>query len=326
MKNSTAVLGLVIGSIALAPTVAAAIDAHDVDTASIETISIKAPRKKSAKPDAAIVKLQIFLDRAGASPGVIDGLDGTNLSKAISGFEAMQRLPVDGKLDPEVTRRLEDQVPAIQAYAITTDDGNDLVDSIPQDYSRQAEMDHLSYTSIAEKLAERFHMDIGLIKELNPTASFVPGETIAVAVPGQVRTGAAQRLEVHRKSGQVFAFAQDGSLLAVYPATIGSKATPSPTGTHKVKGVARMPAYIYNPKINFQQGNNRKILKLPSGPNNPVGTVWIDLTEPTYGIHGTPEPELIDKVGSHGCVRLTNWDVEELAGMVKPGVVAKFMD
>ena len=87
-----------------------------------------------------------------------------------------------------------------------------------------------------------------------------------------------------------------------------------------------MPTYTYNPKINFRQGNNRKILKLPGGANSPVGTVWIDLTEPTYGIHGTPDPELIDKVGSHGCVRLTNWDVEELAGMVKPGVIVEFVE
>lgn len=125
---------------------------------------------------------------------------------------------------------------------------------------------------------------------------------------------------------QAFAFAEDGSLLAVYPATIGSEDTPSPSGTHKVKGVSRMPVYTYNPKVNFQQGNNKKVLELPGGPNGPVGTVWIDLTEPTYGIHGTPEPELIGKVGSHGCVRLANWDVEELAGMVKPGVVVDFLD
>jgi lipoprotein-anchoring transpeptidase ErfK/SrfK len=115
-------------------------------------------------------------------------------------------------------------------------------------------------------------------------------------------------------------------LISVYPATIGSEETPSPSGTHKVKGVARMPPYTYNPKVNFQQGKNTKVLKLPSGPNGPVGTVWIDLTEPTYGIHGTPEPSLIDKTGSHGCVRLTNWDVEELAAMVRPGVIVAFVD
>lgn len=87
-----------------------------------------------------------------------------------------------------------------------------------------------------------------------------------------------------------------------------------------------MPTYNFNPKLNFQQSENKKILKLPSGANGAVGTMWIDLTEPTYGIHGTPEPELIGKVGSHGCIRLTNWDVEELAGMAKPGVVVSSID
>ena len=93
-----------------------------------------------------------------------------------------------------------------------------------------------------------------------------------------------------------------------------------------MKGVARMPVFRYNPKVNFKQGNNNKVLTISKGPNGPVGSVWIDLTEPTYGIHGTPDPELINKVGSHGCVCLTNWDAEELAGMVKPGVVVRFVN
>ncbi|TNM64977.1 L,D-transpeptidase family protein [Aliirhizobium smilacinae] len=305
---------------------AASIDAQAVNTAAIASLPVEAPAEKPKDPNPAAVHLQVLLDRAGASPGVIDGYFGENLTKAIAGFEALQRLPVDGKLDPEVLARLPDDVPAVQAYAITADDGKDIVESIPKDYAEQAKMEHLGYTSVAEKLAERFHMDIGLLKTLNPTTTFKPGETIAVAIPGNPKTGLVKRIEVHRKVAQVFAFAEDGSLLAVYPATIGSEDTPSPTGTHKVKGVSRRPVYTYNPKINFQQGSNKKVLELPSGPNGPVGTVWIDLTEPTYGIHGTPEPELIGKVGSHGCVRLANWDVEELAGMVKPGVVVEFIE
>jgi len=308
------------------PAAAAGITAQDVNTASISSIQIEAPNAKPKNPDAAIVKLQVLLDRAGASPGAIDGFRGENLNKAIAGFEALEGLPFSEKPDATVMGRLDDQIPTVQNYSITADDGKDLLPDIPKDYALQAKVQHLGYTSIAEKLAERFHMSITLLKILNPTASFTPGETISIAVPGAAKSGTVKRIEVHRKSGQVYAFAEDGSLLAVYPATIGSKESPSPSGRHKVKGVARLPTYTYNPKINFQQGRNKKILKLPSGPNNPVGTVWIDLTEPTYGIHGTPDPELIGKAGSHGCVRLTNWDVEELAGMVKPGVVVEFLD
>jgi lipoprotein-anchoring transpeptidase ErfK/SrfK len=326
MKNTVLHLPLLTALTLCTPALAAPIDAQAVNTASFEGISNETPKEKLENRDPRIVRLQIMLDRAGASPGVIDGYFGANLTKAIAGFEALQGLPVDGRLDPAVVSRLADNVPAVQAYAITDDDAKDLIESVPKDYAKQADMEHLGYTSIPEKLGERFHMDIGLLKALNPTAAFSPGETIAVAIPGPAETGTVRSIEVRRRSGEALAFAVDGSLLAVYPATIGGKDSPSPTGTHKVQGVSRMPTYTYNPKFNFQQGNNKKVLKLPGGPNGPVGTVWIDLTEPTYGIHGTPEPELIDKVGSHGCVRLTNWDVEELSGMVKPGVIVKFVE
>lgn len=300
--------------------------AGTINDASINDISPDPPKERSTTPDPAIIHLQVLLDRAGASPGVIDGFYGENVVKAIAGFEIMQRLPVDGKPDPQMLSRLQDDQQVIGSYVIAQDDAADLVETIPKDYAKQARMKHLGYTSVAERLAERFHMDIDLLKALNHGARFDPGETISVTVIGAPRTGKVKRIEARRKSGEVLAFADDGSVLAVYPATIGSEDNPSPTGHHKVNGVARNPKYTYNPKINFQQGHNKELLKLPSGPNNPVGTVWIDLSEPTYGIHGTPEPSLIDKAGSHGCVRLTNWDVEELAGMVKPGVVVDFVD
>ncbi|MDX0317189.1 L,D-transpeptidase family protein [Sinorhizobium meliloti] len=297
-----------------------------INNAPIASIAPERPPKEPPHPDPAIVHLQILLDRAGSSPGVIDGYYGENVTKAVAGYEAMQRLPVDGKLDPEVFSRLPQDQPVIQSYAITEEDAKDLVDEIPDDYSKQAKMDHLGYTSVEERLSERFHMDLDLLKALNPVSSFAVGETVWVAKPGAAKEGEVKRIEVRKRAGQVLAFAEDGSPLAAYPASIGSEGSPSPTGTHKFKGVARMPPYEYDPDVNFKQGDNDEALTLPKGPNNPVGTVWIDLTEPTYGIHGTPEPSLIDKAQSHGCVRLTNWDAEELAAMVKPGVVAEFID
>ena len=295
-----------------------------INNIDIGSIAAEHTEQKPPVPDPSIIHLQVLLDRAGASPGVIDGFYGDNVSKAVAGFEAMRHLPVDGKLDPEVVARLNNDEHVIGPYIIAPDDGDDLVEQIPKDYAEQAKMKHLGFTSVAEKLSERFHMDIDLLHALNPSAKFVPGETISVAVIGATRTGNVKRIEVRRNVGQLFAYADNGDILAVYPATIGSEDNPSPSGKHKVNGVARNPTYEYNPKINFQQGKNKKKLTLPSGPNNPVGSKWIDLSQPTYGIHGTPEPSLIDKAGSHGCVRLTNWDVEELAGMVKPGVIVEF--
>ncbi|MBX5158813.1 murein L,D-transpeptidase [Rhizobium sp. NZLR8] len=288
--------------------------------------SIKADKRSSEDPDPAIIRLQVLLDRAGASPGVIDGLAGENVNKAVAGFEAMNGLPVDGRPDAEVVSRLEGVAPIVESYVVSPEDAKGLVDRIPEDYGEKARMQSLGYTSVAEKLSERFHMGIDLVNALNPASQFAPGDTVWVVNPGPPREGKVKRIEADRKTGQVLAYAEDGALLAVYPATIGSEDNPAPSGKHKVKGVARMPVYRYDPKLNFKQGKNDKVLTIPKGPNGPVGTVWIDLTEPTYGIHGTPEPKLIDKVGSHGCVRLTNWDVEELAAMVKPGVLVDFVN
>lgn len=297
-----------------------------IDGASITPTLLERTTETSDKPDPAIVRLQVLLDRAGASPGVIDGFAGENVAKAIAAFETMQGLSADGTLDAHVIGRLPDQTTVVEPYVISEDDAQGLVAEIPEDYSEQAKMAQLGYTSVAEKLAERFHMDIDLLKALNQTSEFSVGDTVSVVNPSPPTQGTVKRIEAHRRTGQIVALGADDTLIAAYPATIGSRETPSPSGTHKVKGVARMPPYVYNPKINFKQGDNRKILTLPGGPNGPVGTVWIDLSKPTYGIHGTPEPSMIDKSGSHGCVRLTNWDAEELAGMVKPGVIVEFVD
>ena len=89
--------------------------------------------------------------------------------------------------------------------------------------------------------------------------------------------------------------------------------------------IAIDPEYTYNPRINFQQGDNDRVLTIPPGPNGPVGSVWIGLSKPTYGIHGTPEPSRIGRSYSNGCIRLTNWDARELAGLVEQGVTVEFV-
>ncbi len=305
---------------------AAEISPDAINAASLSAVAQGRSSAPVTDPDPAIVRLQVLLDRAGASPGVIDGVYGENVIKALAGFETMIGLPSDGKIDPAVIGQLEAGGPIIGRYTVTVEDAQGLVDHIPEDYGEKAEMASMGYTSVAEKLAERFHMDVDLLNALNRGSDFATGATIYVAMPGARREARIDHIEADKKRGQLAAYGEDGVLLAIYPATVGSGDNPSPKGTHKVKGVARMPVYRYDPKVNFKQGRNTKVLTIPKGPNGPVGSVWIDLTEPTYGIHGTPDPELIGKVGSHGCVRLTNWDAEELAGMVKPGVIVKFID
>jgi lipoprotein-anchoring transpeptidase ErfK/SrfK len=275
-------------------------------------------------PDPAIVRLQILLDQAGASPGVIDGFDGENVRKAVLAAETMRGLPADGTLDPALLATLETDQPVVGHYTITEKDVAAIVPPIPDDFAEKAKRDFLGYTSVEEEVAERFHMDVDLLKALNPGVAFTAGTQVLVAAYGPDLKGEVARIEADKTRRQVRAYAADGRLLAAYPATIGSEENPSPSGTHVVEGVAPMPDYTYNPKINFQQGDNTEVLKIPPGPNGPVGSMWIDLSEPSFGIHGTPEPSLIDKTASHGCVRLTNWDAEELSKMVKPGIEVVF--
>lgn len=307
-----------------APLTAAAVNAADISTIA----AVYAPPAEAAlqrEPDPAVVRLQVLLDRAGASPGVIDGFDGDNVRKAVLAFELMRGLPPDGALDPDVLAALDTGGPVIGDYAIIADDLNAIGEPIPKDYAEQAKRKFLGYASIEESLAERFHMDIDLLKALNPGARYRTGEPIYVAAYGPDLEGEVARIEADKSLRQVRAYDADDRLVAAYPATIGSAENPSPSGTHIVEGVAPMPEYTYNPKINFQQGENTEVLTIPPGPNGPVGSMWIDLSEPTFGIHGTPEPSLIDKRASHGCVRLTNWDANELAKMVKPGVPVDFV-
>jgi lipoprotein-anchoring transpeptidase ErfK/SrfK len=279
-----------------------------------------------ALPDPAIVKLQVLLDRAGASPGVIDGFDGDNVRKAVRALEAMRGLPEDGVVDEAVIAALDTTEPVVGGYVITEEDVAAIGEPVPSDYAEMAAREFLGYASVPELLGERFHMDVDLLAALNPGALFVAGETVAVSAYGPDTSGKVARLVADKTARQLRGYDAEGRLLVAYPATIGSESNPSPSGTHLVNAVAPMPNYTYNPDVNFQQGENTDVLIVPPGPNGPVGSMWIDLTEPTFGIHGTPEPSKIDKTASHGCVRLTNWDAEELSKMVEPGVPVEFVD
>jgi lipoprotein-anchoring transpeptidase ErfK/SrfK len=271
-------------------------------------------------------RLQILLDRAGASPGVVDGYSGDNMQKAIRGFEQVNKIPDDGLMDQMVWDTLQAMGgDVIAAYTITGEDVSGLSAELPDDYAELAKLDQLGYTSVREKLAERFHMDEDFLAELNPGAQFITGETIFVADPGTDQTAEIASLVAVKSQARLLAYDASQTLIAIYPVTIGSASTPSPTGSHTVNGVAIDPTYSYNPE-NFVQGTNTEPLTLPPGPNGPVGDVWIDLSEPTYGIHGTPHPSKIDKTSSHGCVRMTNWDARELAHMVSQGVTVEFRD
>jgi len=274
-------------------------------------------------------KVQLLLDRSGTSPGVIDGFKGGMSQSAILAFERRTGLPQDGIMDPHVWNLLQSFAvrPVTQSYTITAEDAAGLAASIPTDYAEKALMPAMAHTSIAERLGERFHMDEKFIQFLNPGIDLVPGATIQVMAPNPPLRGEVTRIIIDKDNRRVAGYNARGEMLVDYPATIGSSVTPSPQGAHNVRTVAINPNYTYNPDVNFRQEGNDRPLVIPPGPNGPVGTVWIGLTKPTYGIHGTPTPSQLFHNQSMGCVRLTNWDAEELAGMVRiGGTEVQFLD
>lgn len=276
------------------------------------------------RADPGMVRIQTLLDRAHFSPGVIDGYDGENVRKAVLAYQERHGLEATGLADDALLRRLEqaDSSPALVSYVLTAEDvGGPFVD-VPQDLADMARLEHVGYESAVEAVAEKFHMDEDLLRELNPGVDFSrAGVEIVVANAGGDLNIEVAEIEVDVSSGSVRAFDASGQLAAFYPATIGSGEAPAPIGDHTVRGVAFDPTYRYDPaRLPTFGERNHGAVNIAAGPNNPVGAVWIALSADTYGIHGAPNPSLVSKTQSHGCVRLTNWDAIELGRAVRPGV------
>ncbi len=279
-------------------------------------------------PDPTLIKAEVLLDRANFAPGVIDGRMGENVKNALVAYDKAHDLPASTTLSPQTWAALSaDKAPVLKTYTITpTDVAGPWTPDIGEDFVKMAALPQLGYSSPAEMLAERFHMDQTLLKTLNPSADFAKaGTQITVVDPGQATLGKVASLDVNKATKSVTALDESGKVVAVFPATVGSTERPSPKGTWKVKGVAQNPDYTYDPsKLTWGPKKAGK-LHLAPGPHNPVGVVWIALTAPDYGIHGTPDAHLVGKTASHGCVRLTNWDAEELSKAVRPGVKVTFV-
>ena len=276
----------------------------------------------------AILRAEVMLDRLHASPGVIDGRDGENFEHAVETYEKVKGLKVGKGLDDQVWAKLlsESGAPVLQTYKLTADDvAGPFYPDLPTDYAQLAKLPTLGYRSPAQKIGAKFHLGETLLAALNPGVDLgKAGATIlATMVTPEPIHDKLKTIVVDKTTRQVVGYDADGRILVAYPATIGSQALPSPSGTYKVRGVAHNPIYYYDPK-NFLQGDNHGKLKLPAGPNNPVGLVFIALTKPSYGLHGTPDPSKIDKTASHGCVRMTNWNALELSTLVRPGIVVSF--
>ncbi|SCB10367.1 Lipoprotein-anchoring transpeptidase ErfK/SrfK [Bradyrhizobium yuanmingense] len=320
------ILGAVMSLWLVAPALAG-----NLEPAAVNDAARPAKPPATDKLNAAVVKLQVLLDRAHYSPGEIDGKLGENAQKALKAFAEQNGIASDKVVAPELWDKLTaaSEGPILVDYKITDADvKGPFLKKLPAKLDDMKSLDALSYTSPLEGLAEKFHMSADLLKALNPGKAFdKAGETIVVAnVPARRELPRIARLEVDKTNGTLKAFDASGALLAFYPASVGSPDRPTPTGTLKVTAGHELPTYRYNPDYKFKSVKSKRPFDIKPGPNNPVGAYWIGLSAQGYGIHGTAEPDKVSKSASHGCVRLTNWDARVLGENVKRGMPVVFLD
>jgi lipoprotein-anchoring transpeptidase ErfK/SrfK len=273
---------------------------------------------------AAVLRAQILLGRQHFSCGQIDAVYGRNLQGAVIAFQIAQGQTPTGVVDSHTWSLLDrDGAPALVTRAIAPEDVAGPFAPLPQDLSEKARLPALGYASLLEALAEKYHASPSLLRRLNPGAEFDQAgpEILVPDVAAAPLAERAAKIVVSEARGCVEALDDSGRVIAHYPASTGSRHDPLPLGSWKIVGVARHPVFHYDPDLFWDATDLNKEV-LPAGPNNPVGVCWIDLSKPHYGIHGTPEPSQVGKTQSHGCIRLTNWDVLDLAEIVRPGTPA----
>jgi lipoprotein-anchoring transpeptidase ErfK/SrfK len=292
-----------------------------------ETVNDAAPTKTigPGARGAAVLRVQVLLDRAHFSPGEIDAVFGPTLKKAVTGFQKSNGLDSGGSVDEPTWQALNrDSAPVLVTYKLTDADLAGPFAPVPADMMEKAKLTALGYASSAEALGERFHLRPALLQQLNPGKDLArAGEEIVVPnVESQAPLPEAAKVVVTKSSSTVSLMDAAGKTIAQFPASTGSKHDPLPIGSWKINGVGRNPVFHYNPDLFWDAESDQAKAIIPAGPNNPVGVVWIDLSKKHYGIHGTPEPRSIGQTESHGCIRMTNWDALVLSQMVRPGMPA----
>lgn len=284
---------------------------------------------------------------------MLDGRPGKSLTAALKGFQESRKLKVTGEIDPVTLSALHPYRAwrPTRTLVLTAETlAGPYTNPLPKDPQQQAKLPALGYRSPMEKLAEMFHTTPAVLLALNsPQTRLVPGTKVTFpnALPlsraydaklpadwrktlSDLNVSADQpegtKIVVDKSDEVLRVLDKDGKLVAQFQATMGSTHDPLPIGIWKIQGASYNPPFHYNPDLFWDAKDNAKAAKLPPGPNGPVGVIWLDLSKPHYGIHGTPEPSTVGRAESHGCIRLSNWDAARLSLMVKPGTPAIFQE
>ena len=269
----------------------------------------------------AMAQLQIRLDRAGFTVGFIDGRRGPRSDHALADYRKARGIQAGAV---EETLSSEIDAPPWTVYTVTTGDLARVGDA-PADWQAASLIPRMACTSLVEALSETFHCSPLLLQRLNPLENSwdaaMVGHTLCVpnVLPPPPLPHAA-RLEIDCQTFRIRAYDNDGALVASFPVSIAANRARVPKGALAIAAFAPDPTYVFDP-ANFPespraQAIGRKLI-LPPGPNNPVGVFWMSLSRPGFGLHGTPHPETIGRPESHGCFRMTNWDVQRLVKIVE---------
>ena len=280
-----------------------------------------------------VLKAQVLLDRAGYSPGVIDGQWGKNTAIAVHWIQSEAGMEPTGQIDQQTYRLIASKsqsAPAVTRYSVTADDVDGPFASIPDDVYEQADLDCLCYESAAELLAEKFHTTRETLELLNPQVdlSTVSAGT-QLTVPNTAtapRPMSVDKIVVSVEGNYLHALDPSGRIVLHAPTTVGSEYDPSPSEELKIVGIAFDPTFHYQPKLFHEVPDEEPEAMLQPGPNSPVGVVWMALSKENYGIHGTSDPSSIGYASSHGCIRLANWIARPLAEAASQGTVVDFVD
>jgi lipoprotein-anchoring transpeptidase ErfK/SrfK len=279
-------------------------------------------------PLRARIAWQVALERSGFSPGLVDGKAGTRTQQATREFQRAGGLAETGKLDAPTQAALGvEPTGAIRSYTVRQEDLAQLGPA-PRSWTGKSQLARLAYPSLEEMLAEKFHCSRALLAELNPgkdLGGLKPGQSLLVPAAAEARPLQGRRIVVDLGRKLVRVVDGSGKTLGLFHCSIAADKAKLPAGRASVAVIARNPTYVFDPGMWPEVKSVRRKLLIPPGPRNPVGLCWIGLSLRGYGIHGTPAPELIGKTGSHGCIRLTNWDALRLGGMVRVGTPVAFV-